>query len=334
MSMENRSPCASAAAEVAAEHAERVADLVEAALEQSAEERRTFLARACGADEALRSEIESLLAFEGPAATFIAEPAYNLAAATLLEDESELKPGQDLGGYRIRSLLGEGGMGEVYLADDLALGRLVALKLVKRFGSRASWRRQFEQEERILAGLNHPHIARLYGGSVTEDGLPYFVMEYVEGERLDDYCTLRRLPLAQRLRLFDKICSAVSYAHQQLVIHRDLKPGNIRVTPAGEPKLLDFGIAKLLDDAAAAPEQTMTFAAMMTPEYASPEQVRGERMTTASDVYSLGVILYELLSGEKPFRVTSRRPDEIMRAITEHEPLRPSGNRKSEISHR
>ncbi|MGZ5020057.1 MAG: protein kinase domain-containing protein, partial [Chthoniobacterales bacterium] len=162
------------------------------------------------------------------------------------------------------------------------------------------------------------------GGAVTPDSLPYFVMEYVEGDRLDEYCAERHLNIPQRLEIFRKICSAVSYAHQNLVIHRDLKPGNIRVTKEGEPKLLDFGIAKLLDEAADVPEQTITLANVMTPEYASPEQVRGEHMTTASDVYSLGVILYELLAGEKPFRLTSRRPEEISRAITEQTPPRPS----------
>ncbi|MGI8819782.1 MAG: protein kinase domain-containing protein [Chthoniobacterales bacterium] len=312
--------------------AERVAELVEAALELEAEERLRFLEKACAGDEQLHAEVQSLLNFQARAARFIEEPAYHLAAETLATDEGELKPGQELGEYRIKSLLGEGGMGEVYLAEDVQLGRTVAIKLIKSLVSRASLRRQFMQEERILAGLNHPHIARLYGGSMTPEGQPYFVMEYVAGERLDDFCGQQQLPVAARLVLFEKICSAVAYAHQQLVIHRDLKPGNIRVTPEGEPKLLDFGIARLLGDETQRPEQTITLAGMMTPDYASPEQVCGERMTTASDVYSLGVILYELLTGEKPYRLTSRRPDEIIRAITQQEPARPStvaGNQKA-----
>ena len=230
-------------------------------------------------------------------------------------------------------------MGEVYLADDLQLGRTVALKLIKGVFGRAAFRRQFEQEERILAGLNHPNIARLYGASITPNATPFFIMEYVAGERLDDYCRdTSRLTIAQRLEIFRKICAAVSYAHQNLVIHRDLKPGNMRVTAEGEPKLLDFGIAKLLDEASGAADQTMTHTSAMTPDYASPEQVRGERMTTASDVYSLGVILYEMLTGEKPFRLTSRRPEEISRAITETMPARPSvvaaENPESKIEHR
>ncbi len=184
--------------------------------------------------------------------------------------------------------------------------------------------RQFEQEERILAGLTHPNIARLYGGDVTANGLPYFVMEYVDGKRLDDYCRDNSLPIPQRLELFRKICSAVAYAHQRLVIHRDLKPANIRVTLEGEPKLLDFGIAKLLDPATSAIEQTMTFAAVMTPEYASPEQIRGEIITTSTDVYSLGVVLYELLTGQKPYKIENRTPTAVARAITDQEPTKPS----------
>ncbi|MGI9087807.1 MAG: protein kinase domain-containing protein [Chthoniobacterales bacterium] len=304
--------------------AERIAELVEAALELAPVERINFLDRECADNSELRAEVESLLKFQAPAREFIEMPAYQIAAETLAEDAGELRAGQELGGYRIRSLLAEGGMGEVYLAEDAQLGRIVAIKLIKRAFNRAQMIRQFAREERILAGLNHPHIAQLYGGAMTADGLPYFVMEYVEGEPLDQFCAERQMSLAARLQIFRKVCSAVSYAHQHLVIHRDLKPGNIRVTPGGEPKLLDFGIAKLLDDAADLPEQTISLAGVMTPEYASPEQVRGERMTTASDVYSLGVILYQLLTGEKPFRLTSHRPDEVARAITETIPFRPS----------
>ena len=179
------------------------------------------------------------------------------------------------------SLLGVGGMGEVYLADDLTLGRRVAIKLLLQHGRGDALLRHFRHERRVLAGLNHPHIARLYGGAVTPEGRPYLVMEYVEGERLDDYCQRHALGVPERLALFRKVCAAVAYAHQNLVVHRDLKPANIRVTPEGEPKLLDFGIAKLLEaehtaTATALPTMTLTMQGMMTPEYASPEQLKGE----------------------------------------------------------
>src|SRR5439155_20899528 len=180
-------------------------------------------------------------------------------------------------------------------------------------------------EEKILAGLNHANIARLYGAGITDGGLPYFVMEYVDGRRLDDFCRQEQLSVQARLALFRKICAALTYAHQKRITRRDIKPLNSRITPDGEPKLLDFGIAKLLDpETSIAGEQTMTFAAVMTPENASPEQVRGENMTTASDVYSLGVVLYALLTGQRPFRIRGRNPAEIARAITEQEPTRPS----------
>lgn len=242
--------------------------------------------------------IETLLRFEEEATDFIETPAYVASAALLVSEEGKLTPGDLLGDYKVLSLLGEGGMGEVYLAEDTSLGRKVAIKLLKFGMASTNIVRHFKQEERILAGLTHPNIAQLYGGEVTPQGVPYFVMEYVEGKRLDDYCRDNGLPISERLELFRKICSAVAYAHQRLVIHRDIKPANIRVTADGEPKLLDFGIAKLLNpDTATIGEATMTFAAVMTPDYASPEQVRGETITTASDVYSLGIVLYELLTG-------------------------------------
>ncbi len=306
---------------------ERLAELVEQAFELEGQQRIDFIAEACGEDKELRTEVNALLREQEHASKLMAKPAIEFGAALFREDESEageLAPGEMLGDYRILHLLGEGGMGEVYLAEDTKLGRQVAIKLVKQGLGQGSVISHFRQEERILAGLNHPNIARLYGGAVTPDGVPYFIMEYVEGERLDQYCYTRKLTIPARLDLFRKVCSAVTYAHQHLVIHRDLKPANIRVTSEGEPKLLDFGIAKLLDPETQLGEMTMTLAAVMTPDYASPEQVRGESMTTASDIYSLGIVLYELLTGAKPYNLTSRRPHEISRAITEHEPVRPS----------
>jgi tetratricopeptide (TPR) repeat protein/predicted Ser/Thr protein kinase len=320
-------------------YADRVAEVVEAALERNPAERRQFVDEACRNDADLRREIESLLGFQEKARNFIETPAYEVASKILVEGDGELKSGQILGDYKVLSLLGEGGMGEVYLVEDTKLERRVAIKVVKHGAGSASALRHWYKEEKILGGLNHPNIARLYGVGMTPSGLPYFVMEYVDGHRLDHYCQEEHLSIQDRLSLFRKICSAVTYAHQNLIIHRDIKPANIRVTSGGEPKLLDFGIAKLLDpESSSVGEMTMTLAAMMTPEYASPEQVRGEPMTTASDIYSLGVILYELLAGQRPYRIKTRSPAEIARAITEQEPARPStaiargnGSSKSQI---
>jgi len=307
------------------DRAQRVAEIVETALELNAAEWPSFLDGSCGDDLALRKEVESLLGYQKEASDFIEGPAYLNAAPALAAEGGELKPGDLLGDYRILSLLGEGGMGEVYLAEDLKLHRQVAIKLVKAGFGRANLIRHFQREEMILAALTHPNIARLYGGAVGANGVPYFVMEYVEGERLDRYCEARKLKLPERLQLFRKICSAVSYAHQHLVIHRDIKPANIRVTADGEPKLLDFGIAKLIDpQTQSEDEPTITVQRVMTPEYASPEQVTGEEVTTATDIYSLGVVLYELLTGQRPYRLKARSQDEVARAIKEEEPSRPS----------
>jgi tetratricopeptide (TPR) repeat protein/predicted Ser/Thr protein kinase len=310
---------------VSKSRAERVAEIVERAVELPVEQRRALIGDLCGDDAELRAQVESLLKFQEKARDFIEAPAYQIVSETLIEGDGALKCGQLLGDYKVLSLLGEGGMGEVYLVEDTKLGRKVAIKIVKRGPGSASVLRHSYKEEKILAGLNHANIARLYGAGITPDGLPYFVMEYVDGRLLDDFCRQGHLSIHDRLTLFRKICAVLTYAHQNLIIHRDIKPGNIRVTRDGEPKLLDFGIAKLFDpETSIAAEQTMTFATVMTPEYASPEQVRGENMTTASDVYSLGVVLYELLTGQRPYRIKSRSPTEIVRAITEQEPTRPS----------
>jgi serine/threonine protein kinase len=310
---------------VESDKAEQVAELVESALEREPSEWGAFLAAACGGDQSLRAEVESLLQYQERARGFIEAPAFQMAAALLDDGAGELQAGQTLDGYQIVALLDEGGMGEVYLARDAELEREVAIKLVKRGLGTADLLRRFRHEEQILASLNHPHIARLFGGGKTKEGLPYFVMEYIEGQPVDKFCDARQLSTAARLQLFRKVCAAVSYAHRHLVVHRDIKPSNILVTPAGEPKLLDFGIAKLLDpERAQSSAHTVTMLGVMTPEYASPEQVRGEPVTTAGDIYSLGVLLYELLTGHRPYHLQSRRPDEIARVICEQEPERPS----------
>jgi len=306
------------------ERAEELLDLVADALELEAAARPAFIAEHCDGDTTLRREAESLLARAERATHFMEQPAVE-NAVELLAAEPTLPAGGRVAQYEIISLIGEGGMGAVYLAHDTELDRDVALKLVRSALNTAQFVRKFHAEERILAQLNHPNIAQVHGGGVTPEGLPFFAMEFVPGEPLDAFCGKHRLSIGARLQLFRKVCGAVSYAHQHLVIHRDLKPSNILVTPEGEPKLLDFGIAKLLDDESALQqEQTVTFAGAMTPDYASPEQVRGEAMTTASDVYSLGVLLYELLTGQRPYRTKTRRSDEIVRLICETEPEKPS----------
>ena len=301
------------------ENGELVAELFKSVVEQPTAERQAFLDQHCAQGSGVRAEIESLLGVERRAQHFMEKPAADLAAS------GAFAPGEVIGDYTIVSLIGRGGMGEVYLAEDRRVERRVALKLVRGGLDRETLTRRFQREQQLLAALNHPNIAQLYETGVSADGIPYFAMEYVEGQALDRYAKEHALGIRERLMLFRKVCAAVAYAHQHLVVHRDIKPANIRVTAEGEPKLLDFGIAKLLDQLTEdAVEQTLTMQRMLSPEYASPEQVRGGPISTASDVYSLGVVLYELLTGTKPYRLTSRRPEEITRAVTEQEPPRPS----------
>jgi serine/threonine protein kinase len=303
---------------------DRIATLFKAAIERDEQEWPAFLQASCAGDAELHADLESLLHHHREAMPFLEESIGQIAAETL-PASATLAPGQLVGQYRVETLIGSGGMGEVYRATDTNLNREVAIKLIQRGMNTDAILRRFRQEEEILASLNHPNIAHLYGNGVTDSGTPFFVMEYVAGTRVDEFCDQRSLALPDRLELFRKICAAVAYAHQHLVIHRDLKPANIWVKADGEPKLLDFGIAKLLDAAGTeALAQTLTLERVMTPEYASPEQVRGESMTTASDVYSLGVILYELLTSQKPYRLKTGTVEEISRAITEQTPARPS----------
>lgn len=307
-----------------ASNAGRVAELFKSALERSPETWASFLDEQCSDNAEVRADVESLLRFKDRGSAFIEEPALHHTAESFLDDDT-MAPGQAVDEYTIISRIGRGGMGEVYLARDEKLYRRVALKLVQRGMHTAEIVRRFRHEERILAGLTHSNIARLYGGGVTNDNLPFFVMEYIEGVRIDQYCNDKKLTTANRLQLFRKVCSAIQYAHQHLVVHRDIKPSNILVTGEGEPKLLDFGIAKLLDpETLPADQPTLTIARLLTPDYASPEHVLGETITTSSDVYSLGVLLYELLTGNRPYRITSSKPQEILRIVAEKKPLRPS----------
>lgn len=309
------------------EHADFVAELFDATIECDTAERESFLNQRCGSDAQVRTEVESLLHAAKQAEGFMEG-----SAAELQRNRGAFAPGAVIASYEVVSLIAKGGMGEVYLARDFRVQRQVALKFVRGGLDHDVLTRRFRREQELLAALNHPNIAQLYDTGVTGDGVPYFVMEYVDGLRLDEFVEQRALDLPGRLTLFRKLCGAVAYAHQHLVIHRDIKPANIRVTAEGEPKLLDFGIGKLLDELAEdTAEQTVTMHRMLTPEYASPEQVRGQAITTASDVYSLGVVLYELLTGTKPYRLTNRRAEEISRAITKQEPTRPSENRESKF---
>src|SRR6202035_3027390 len=243
-------------------------------------------------------------------------------------EETVLLSGARIGPYQIVEEIGHGGMGTVYRAvrADDQYRKQVAIKVV-RGGLGDEFRvHRFRAERQILANLDHPNIARLLDGGATADGRPYVVMEYIEGRPIDQYCDDAKLPVSERLKLFRTVCSAVAYAHQRLVIHRDIKPANILVTKEGEAKLLDFGIAKILDPEEAGVDQTVTVMRLMTPEYASPEQVRGEAITTASDVYSLGVVLYGLLTGRRPYGRASRVPRDIVQAVIETEPEKPSAS--------
>ncbi len=240
--------------------------------------------------------------------------------------------GQRLGAYQIVARLGGGGMGSVYRAERVeGFEQQVAIKLIKRGMDSEAIVRRFRSEIHFQAALGkHPNIAKLWDAGTILDGRPYFVMEYVDGQRIDEYCDRGRLDIPARLRLFDRICDAVQFAHERAVIHRDLKPGNILVTAEGVPKLIDFGIAKLMDPESAigAPDGldqlTRTGELVLTPDYASPEQVQGEPATTASDVYALGVVLYQLLTGRRPYRLKTRTTSEIFQAICEQAPERPS----------
>lgn len=308
------------------ERRQQLESIHQKALELAPECRPAFLDHACDGNESMRREVEALI--NERAGTSV-EPAANAAPTRRLDaDRSQPTTEKTIGPYKLIREIGHGGMGAVYLAmraDDQYRKR-VAIKLIRRGMDTEEILSRFRHERQILASLDHPNIARLLHGDMTDEGLPYFVMEYVEGVPLDRFCDQKKLSTTERLKLFLKVCAAVHYAHQNLVVHRDLKPSNIFVTAEGEPKLLDFGIAKLLN-----PElygQTIAPTAVaqrpMTPDYASPEQVRGQKITTASDIYTLGVLLYELLTGHRPYRLKNVQRKEIERVICDQEPEKPS----------
>ncbi|QWP77394.1 protein kinase [Lysobacter sp. K5869] len=298
----------------------RLSPLLDALLELEPDARAERL-RELGADDpSLAAELTELIGLEEGHEDFLSEPL-------VAPQQTGMRPGVEVGTYRLESLLGEGGMGQVWLASraDGLYQRRVALKLLRPGLTDINLRTRFTRERQILARLAHPYIARLLDAGVTRDGLPYLALEYVEGEPITDYCRNQRTPLDKRLRMFQQICDAVSHAHANLIVHRDLKPSNILVTPAGDVRLLDFGIAKLLDsNDVPLPEQTRTGARAFTLHYAAPEQVRGEPVTTMTDVYSLGVVLYELLTDSKPYKLKRQTDAEWEEAILAADPLKPS----------
>ena len=309
--------------------------LFDAAADLSPEQQAAFLDNACAGDLTLRRQAESLIMAGEDATQRLRGVIRNGAKAAMPEETPAA--GRRIGSYQIIQELGQGGMGNVYLAvrADDEYKKRVAIKVVQHDLGNPEILRRFRNERQILAALDHTYVARLLDGGTTPDGMPYVVMEYVEGVPIDRYCENHGLSIEERLKLFRDVCAAVHYAHQNLVIHRDIKPGNILVTADGVPKLLDFGIAKLLNPELGPETQAVTRAALrvMTPEYASPEQIRGEPITTASDIYSLGVVLYELLTGHRPYRFNTYLLEEIEHIISSEEPAKPStviGRRKIE----
>ncbi|MCC6406471.1 MAG: tetratricopeptide repeat protein [Planctomycetes bacterium] len=301
----------------------RIEALFHRAADLAADERAALLDRECGSDRELRREVELLLANDAAG-----DDAFSRVETRTRTAGEDPMLGRTLGVYALTERLGAGGMGVVYRARraDGLFEQEVAIKLIRAERATEWMLRRFEFERRTLAALQHPSIARLYDGGTTDEGCPYLVMELVRGETIDRYAESQRLPLAARLRLFAQVCRAVHYAHQNLVVHCDLKPANILIDERGQPRLLDFGIARLLEEEPdeATPDAPRTLARVLTPEYASPEQLAGGAVTTALDVYSLGVVLYELLTGRRPFQSDSRSPADWERLIRERTPERPS----------
>jgi eukaryotic-like serine/threonine-protein kinase len=335
---------------------QKVKDIFAEAAELSVESHASFVREKCGADEPLFTEVNSLLAAHDEAENIIEKNAFSFDSFTNSNGVSY--DGKQFGNYKTLREIGRGGMGAVFLAErnDGEFNQKVALKIVRQTILDGETERHFRREREILASLNHPNIAHLHDGGVSERGEAFLAMEYVEGENLLEYAETNKLSVEEKLKLFLKICAAVAYAHRNLTIHRDLKPSNILVNKDGEPKLLDFGLAKMSEPSAVADglsspsklsdnqlqpsatadgfDLTRTIFRAFTPAYASPEQILGRKITTASDVYSLGVVFYELLSGEKPFHFEGKSLEEIIKTITNIEPPPPSAtsNFKFQIS--
>ncbi len=307
------------------------ADLFAKAMDLAPHARSAWLIEACAGDDTLRAEVESLLAAHRSAADFLNTPPFDADLGAHESIAPEDLSGRTIGSYRLVRMLGSGGTGTVYLAEraDAEFEKHVAVKLIRRGMDTDHIIARFQNERRLLAALEHAGIARMIDGGVTEDGRPYLIMEYVEGVPIDRYCDTHDVSLRERIALFRTVCDAVHHAHRNLIVHRDIKPGNVFVSTSGEVKLLDFGIAKVLDVETGAGEAssggvTVTGLRMMTPRYASPEQATGQPITTATDVYSLGIVLYELLTGTRPYDLATGSAAEIERVIREEDPARPS----------
>jgi len=310
---------------------ERMQALFHEAADLSPAEQDTLLAEACGTDAELAEDVRAMLREDTRPASVLDRGVAEMARDVLVSSDSAQFRTQDFGPYRLIRLLGEGGMGLVYLAERKDLGTQVAIKILRDAWLSPARRERFAAEQRTLAQLNHPSIARLYDADALPDGTPWFSMEYVEGVPLTEYCSLHNCSIEIRLQLFRSVCEAVQYAHGEAVIHRDLKPSNILVKQDGAIRLLDFGIAKQLESLDASVKQTMTGLRLMTPAYAAPEQIRGERVGIHTDVYSLGVILFELLTEQLPYDLSNLAPAEAASIIADHEPGKPSAIAKSNL---
>lgn len=305
-----------------------IKDLLGQALELDPDRRIDYLDAACAGNAEMRTELDSLLRSYEEDSSFLSAPAAEAFAPAADLNAASRFLGSRFGAYELLGVIAEGGMGTVYRAKraDGLYDKQVAIKIIRAELPGRFFVSQFETERRILARLEHPNIARLLDGGVTSEGLPFLVLEYIDGTPIDQYCRAHELSVPQCLELFRTVCAAVQYAHQNLVVHRDLKPANILVTADGIPKLLDFGVAKAFvpqqDEAQGA--TTVAMLRILTPDFASPEQVRGEPITIASDVYSLGVILYLLLTGEHPYRVSGTGPQQVIDTVCKAIPKRPS----------
>ena len=305
----------------------KIKSIFESAIELPNNQRNDFIEKECSGDNSIKKEVEGLLFAYENSGNFLEESEIDLAFLRNDEDDDSFI-GMQFGAYKIERKIGTGGMAHVYLARraDNEFNQTAALKIIKRGMDTEEIIKRFKHERQTLANLDHQNIAKLIDGGTTERGLPFFLMEYIDGIPITEYCDHNKLSVDQRLELFIKVCSAVNYAHQNLIVHRDLKPSNILITGNGIPKLLDFGIAKLLSDEHSSNTMPLTRegSKLMTIEYASPEQVKGGKITTASDIYSLGVLLYELLTGHLPHNFKNKFPHEIEKVITSVYPEKPS----------